>query len=148
MTAAKNMYRFILPALLILGLPGCSTINPERSIASELMGKNVDQAVARLAPTMGQPRYVTRSISNPEYTFYEWYSDEGYYDQVRPSGAYTDTSQGYVQHVETYSTERKYTACSVKMTVNSKGIIEYYETKGCGFMGMGNTGALHKWGIN
>ncbi len=142
------MNKLVIPTLLIIGLSGCSTINPERSIASELVGKNVSEAVERLAPSMGKPRYITRSISNPEYTFYEWMSNEGYYDSVQPAGTYTDTSGGYVQHVETYTTKRKYTACSVNMTVNSKGIIEYYETKGCGFMGLGNTGSPHKWGIN
>lgn len=112
------------------------------------MGQNISEAVKRLAPFMGQPRYVTPSTSDAGYTLYEWVSNEGYYDRVQPAGTYTDTSQGYVQHVETYTTERKYTACRVSMTVNPKNIVEYYETKGCGFMGLGNTGWLHKWGIN
>ncbi|GFM81372.1 hypothetical protein PSCICN_20640 [Pseudomonas cichorii] len=143
-----NMKELIIPVLFMMGVSGCSTINPERSIASELVGQNVSEAVKRLAPSMGQPRYITPSSSNPEYTFYEWISNEGYYDVPRLAGTYTNSSGGQVQHVENWTKDRKYTACRVNMTVNSQGIIEYYETRGCGFMGMGNTGTLHKWGIN
>lgn len=64
------------------------------------------------------------------------------------SGCFQRLTNIVQQYLETHTAERKYTACRVNKTVNSKGIIEYYETIGCGFMGMDNTGSLHKWGIN
>jgi hypothetical protein len=64
------------------------------------------------------------------------------------SGCFQRLTNIVQQYLETPTAERKYKACRVNMTVNSKGIIEYYETIGCGFMGMDNTGSLHKWGIN
>lgn len=142
------MRNIVLIASCVTVFSGCSTISPERSIASELVGQNVSEAVKRLSPYMGQPRYITVSPENPEDTIYEWVSNERHYDLTKPSGTYTDTSGGYVRHVETYTTERKYTACRVSMTVSPKGTISYHETKGCGFMGLGNTGWLHKVGIN
>jgi hypothetical protein len=143
-----------LLSLLTLSLSGCSTIAPERSAASELMGKNIQEAYKKF----GKPSLTLteHSVSSSHELYgqkiYVFDSYGTNYDQQTAVGSYMDTSSGQPVNVQQIQTKNIQERCTVAFWVkNDSSVIDYYEVKGnCGLFGsgLGNTGALHYMGIN
>lgn len=143
-----------LLSVFALSSTGCSTIAPERSAASELMGKNIQEAYKKF----GKPSMILteHSVSSS----HELYGQKIYvfdrygtnYDQQTVVGSNMDTSSGQLVNIQQIQTKNIQELCTVAFWVNNNSsAIDYYEVKGnCGIFGsgLGNTGALHYMGIN
>ncbi|VWB41403.1 hypothetical protein [Burkholderia lata] len=140
--------RILCVAFLSL-LSACATLAPERDAASNLMGKDINEAIKRF----GRPNHtgVETSVSR-DSKFYgqRWYMftrNGAAWDSQRAVGTAVEGNT-VVQYVETVHTQER---CDVMLWTDKQNIIGYYEVKGnCGLWnaGFGNTGALHRIGIN
>ncbi|CAO3420108.1 hypothetical protein [Azospirillum endophyticum] len=131
--------------LFLVLLSGCIASSHERDVVDKLKGKTLADAKAMLYPIMGEPIFPRPPPAiiadafppdmdrNPDGSAtYIWQRDTGYYDVTRPSGGYVDTSQGRPIAVETYQSERTYTACRVKIKVDRQDVIQSASVAGCG----------------
>lgn len=153
MLVVKNGLSTLL-SLLILSLTGCSTIAPERSAASDLMGKNIQEAYKKF----GKPSLILteQSVSSSHELYgqkiYVFDSYGANYNQQTVVGSNMDTSSGQLVNVQQIQTKNIQERCTVSFWAKKESdIIDYYEVKGnCGIFGsgLGNTGALHYMGIN
>lgn len=146
--------RLVVSIFMAFTLCACSTIAPERTAASQLMGKNIQEAYK----IFGTPWLTgTETSVSPESKYYGQnfyiFGKTGIsYNRNKLVGSYMDTSEGHPVHVDQYQTEHVQEACNIAFWADKKtNIIDYYEVKGnCGWggMGFGTTGAFHSWGIN
>lgn len=150
----KTVQLALVISLFTLFLTGCATIAPERSAASKLMGKDIQEAYQ----TFGKPSLILTETSvhqNHELYGQKIYVFDRYgvnYNQQTATGSYIDTSSGRPVNVQQIQTRNVQEVCTVAFWAkNDSNIIDYYEVKGnCGLWGsgLGNTGALHYLGIN
>lgn len=140
----------IAVAVLASMLAGCASLNQERALAESLMGKNISVALAEMRPRFGSPMLVSqREVGRPDHSYYLWVRHTGAYTHTSPTGNVYDTSTGVPTVISTYQTTTTQQYCQVSMEVNQAGIVDYYEVHGCaGELGIGNTGMLHRYGIN
>ena len=149
MTGARHIY---LIATITILISGCSVLAPERVAAENLMGKNISEAFSKF----GKPYMVGTAPVKPTDKFY----GQKMYTFVRMGTSYNkssivgsdmDFSSGHPVHTDYIQTTHVQENCMVMFLTTSDNIIDYYEIKGnCGFMdaGFGNTGALHRYGID
>lgn len=139
--------------LFPLFLVGCSVVAPERDSANKLMGQNISEAFKRF----GKPFMVGKETSvKPDDKLYGqntylFVRVGASYDQSRVVGSSMDTSSGQPVHTTYYETSRTTESCKVQFWTTKDGTIDFYDIKGnCGLFdwGFGNTGALHRIGIN
>jgi hypothetical protein len=140
-------------ALVSLSCAGCSVLAPERYSAENLMGKNIQEAYARF----GNPMMVGKETSvKPDDKLY----GQNTYLFVRSGASYNtehvvgsdmDFSEGHPVHTTYTQSETVHESCQVSFWTTKDNIIDYYQIQGnCGLWdaGFGNTGALHRIGIN
>jgi hypothetical protein len=145
--------KLISVVLLSVLSAGCSVVAPERDSANQLMGKDIKEAYARF----GKPFMIGKETSvKPDDKLY----GQATYLFVRVGSSYTtqnvtgssmDTSSGQPVHTTYYETNKVTDSCKVQFWTTQDNIIDYYDIKGnCGLFdwGFGNTGALHRYGIN
>ncbi|HTJ99958.1 MAG TPA: hypothetical protein VL522_10070 [Bordetella sp.] len=73
------------------------------------------------------------------------------YTTQNVTGSSMDTSSGQPVHTTYYQSNQVTENCKVQFWTTQDNIIDFYDIKGnCGLFdwGFGNTGALHRYGIN
>ena len=140
-------------AVGIVLLAGCATLAPERYHAEQLMGKPINEAFK----VFGRPFMVGEAkFSKADDKFngqkqYLFVRSGVSFDKSTVVGGDNSWTPGGLVHTTYVETTRVHENCQITLLTNSANIIDYYEIKGnCGFMdaGFGNTGALHRLGIN
>jgi hypothetical protein len=139
-------------------LAGCATLAPERHNAEQLMGKNISEAYKIFGnPTMIDIAQFTKADDKlngqKRYRFVRVGGAHNQSSVVGGGAAYTAGPGGIGAAIipGEVKTTRVVDSCEVMFLTTKENIIDYYEIKGnCGFMdaGFGNTGALHRMGIN
>lgn len=124
-----------LVAVLLSSLVGCTSIpSPELSSVKDAKGKNVNEAIAKLAPLMGPPEWVQPDSENPTNTAYGWRRYKGTFSENKYMGSTEDRSAGYLQITDQYQQQTWREYCSVNVTADPQDIVVDYEVENCGFM--------------
>jgi hypothetical protein len=145
--------KLLLTGMFVL-LSGCATLAPERHNANLLMGKNISEAYK----VFGRPFMIgTAHFGKADDPL----NGQKQYTFVRMGTSYNKNSivggdTGYVAgeglvHTDYYQTTHVQESCTVMLLTTKDNIIDYYDIKGnCGLWdaGFGNTGALHRIGID
>ncbi|GFM65293.1 hypothetical protein K5D34_04725 [Pseudomonas cichorii] len=125
-----------LVAVLLSFLVGCTSIpSQELSSVKGARGKDVNEAIAKLAPLMGgPPDWVEPDSKNPANTVYGWTRYKGTFSENKYMGATHDRSAGYLQITDHYQQQTWREYCSVNVTADPQDIVVDYEVENCGFM--------------
>ncbi|WP_186207445.1 hypothetical protein [Burkholderia gladioli] len=90
-----------------------------------------------------------REVGQSDHSYYLWVRHTGACTHTAPTGNIYDTSTGVPTVISAYQTTTTQHYCQVSIEVNQAGIVDYYKVHGCaGELGIGNTGTLHRYGIN
>ncbi|MDF7788003.1 hypothetical protein P4910_21365 [Pantoea stewartii] len=138
----------------LTALTGCETLAPERAECEKLMGKPIDEAFEWFGP----PAHVDiETAVGPDskfygQTYYRFEHDGAQWDENKLDHINLDYVAGVAVQTEHYVTEHHQNICYVTLWTDTKTkIIDYYEVVGdcgLGWMGFGETGMFHYWGIN
>ncbi|MDS7719638.1 hypothetical protein N7605_07300 [Pantoea ananatis] len=148
------MVKILFCCMLIFSLTaltGCETLAPERAECEKLMGKPIDEAFK----WFGLPWYVGTETSAKKFygqDVYYFEHDGAEWDEDKLDHVDQNIVNGLMVLTENYVTEHHQDICYVTIWADTKTkIIDYYEIQGdcgLGWMGFGETGRLHYWGIN
>lgn len=133
--------RQIVAVVSLTLVMGCATLAPERHLASRLVGKSMDDAIALL----GSPSY--SQVDTEDWK----HGGKIVHHFTRRTG--TVGRSELVGSVGPYGIYSHYVTgayCTISLWANEQRIVDYYEVQGgCGSWFMtGNTGQLHRYGIN
>lgn len=124
-----------LVAVLLSLLVGCTSIpSQELSSVKDAKGNDVNEAIAKLAPLMGEPKGIAPDRKNPENTAYIWSRYKGTFSENKYMGATHDRSAGYLQITDQYQQNTWTEYCYVKVIANAEDVVVDYEVDNCGFM--------------
>ena len=124
-----------LVAALLSSLVGCTSIpSQELSSVKDAQGKDVNEAIAKLAPLMGEPSAVQPDRKNPDNTAYYWSRYKGTFSENKYMGSTHDRSAGYLQITDQYQQNTWTEHCYVKVVADPQDIVVDYEVENCGFM--------------
>lgn len=124
-----------LVAVLLSLLAGCTSIpSQELSSVKDVKGKDVNEAIAKLAPLMGEPKSVEPDRKNPENTSYFWSRYKGTFSENKYMGSTHDRSAGHLQITDQYQQNTWTEYCYVKVIADPQDIVVDYEVEDCGFM--------------
>lgn len=144
------MQKTLILIALIISLPGCATLVPERHAANILIGKNINESV----------KYFGRPYSNfidetdgPHHgeAVYVFIKNPGSYTEDKLVGSDFDNYNGALVKNNYFEKIQRLSGCVISLWANNKNIVTYYEIKGdCGIggIGLGTTGNLHKYGVD
>jgi hypothetical protein len=146
-----NKYKF-LGLMCFLWCAGCSVLAPEREAASGMMGQNIKAAYQKF----GNPSYVDKLpvvsgdplSGQTMYTFQRFGAN---YNTQSVTGSDIAPVNGQLTRTEYVETNNVQESCIVRLYTGADKIVDYFEVKGnCGLwdMGLGQTGAMHRYGIN
>ncbi|MBX8548021.1 hypothetical protein K5D68_00190 [Pseudomonas cichorii] len=131
----KAAIKHALVAALLSSLVGCTSIpSQELSSVKGAKGKNVNEAIAKLAPLMGQPKSVEPDRKKPGNTAYVWSRYKGTFSENKYMGATHDRSAGYLQITDQYQQNTWTEYCYVKVIADPQDIVVDYEVENCGSM--------------
>ncbi|WP_407315363.1 hypothetical protein [Pseudomonas sp. nanlin1] len=133
-------------AILLSALVGCTSIpSQELSSVKDAKGKDINEAIAKLAPLMGRPKSVEPDRQNPENTIYLWNRYKGTFSENKYMGSTHDRSAGYLQITDQYRQNTWSEYCSVKIIADAQDTVVDYEVENCGSMdGFFGSGELTK----
>jgi len=140
----------IVVTLLSLCVAGCATLIPERHNANLLMGHDISEAYQYF----GRPYFTWTDMSNGRHggeKVFVFIKSRGSYTTDRLVGSDFGYDGGAPTVTEYYQRENHEIMCRTSLWVNDDNVIDYYEIQGdCGVggLGLGSTGAFHKYGIN
>ncbi|GFM63708.1 hypothetical protein PSCICG_48680 [Pseudomonas cichorii] len=131
----KAAIKHALVAVLLSSLVGCTSIpSQELSSVKDAKGKDVNEAIAKLAPLMGKPESVEPDRKNPKNTSYLWSRYKGTFSENKYMGSTHDRSAGYLQITDQYQQNTWTEYCYVKVIADPQDIVVDYEVENCGFM--------------
>ncbi|GFM81347.1 hypothetical protein PSCICN_20390 [Pseudomonas cichorii] len=134
--AVKNSaIKHALVAVLLSSLVGCTSIlSQELSSVKDAKGKDVNEAIAKLAPLMGKPDDIEPDRKNPQNTVYQWNRYKGTFSENKYMGATHDRSAGYLQITDQYQQNTWTEYCVVKVIADAQDVVVDYEVENCGSM--------------
>ncbi|MBX8529514.1 hypothetical protein K5D47_07510 [Pseudomonas cichorii] len=127
------MKKHALMVIFLFSLVGCVSIpSQELTSVKESMGKNVNEAIAKLAPLMGKPSSIEPYNKNPANTVYLWIRYKGTFSENKYMGSNHDRSGGHLQITDVYQQNTWVEYCSVKVIVDPQDIVVDYLVRKCG----------------
>lgn len=134
------MLKMTIAALIFASVSGCVSLNPEREMIKQLIGKDVNEARGFLFSTMGNPVYeptpvpsiIADSIPVSVERLYQWEALAYYEDVPVQTGSYQDVDSGRPIIVYTYDYKRVNHYCTVNLKVDTRNIIKEAKAVGSG----------------